>query len=1137
MILNDLETDGVETLLVNLFSNIFDGVSASKSTSGEQVAKDVEFMMQDMLSCIIEEASGLPQKVVDVIMAQFLRAAAPGSKDRNDSVPVDENQATLLLKEEPEAYQIAKHLCQSFPDKMGRFVGQYFADVIMDASAFPGSKSNGHKDDEDDSDAGDGPTGPSEADLKELKKAHVLIREVWKAAPLVLQNVVPQVEAELSADNVQWRQLAVEALGDMISGIGAAGHPPPAVLDPLAYPPLKMDEDDPVDVVTANPLTTPLSAISFTQTHPGTFSLFMNRRNDKAASIRAAWTTSVGYILATSAGGIGLSREEESALVQGFAEKLSDSDERVRLAAVRAIESFRFRDIVVRLSAGGGVDKEGSILSTLADRGRDRRPAVRVAAMSLMAKLWAVGSGEILAGHELVTAALAGVPSRIFSGLYVNEPELTVLIDRVTYEFLVPLGYPPNKKSTRHASSNPPSQSVAGTPLDPDAVRAERLLLLVRSLKPEAKKAFLAVQARRQPQFANVIKQYLQVCEAYNGGVTDGDKEQKTANLEKSARYIAQFLPDKDKARHDLVRFAKINERRYYHLIKFMISQESDFGTVYKALKELNRRIHATKDAAILESLLPTLYRAGCFMFNRSHLSTIMEYSKSDKTDMGPVAHEILNELSQSNPDLFKTHIVQLCKDLAEQAPTATKNNDPAVVETLKACSSYCRKYPKEIPMDRPFVQTIINYALYGRPFKAAKYAVNILSSKKDERSLVHATDLIQRAMEDWTYGSANFLNKLTIVSQLELHASKVTEEYESDILNMAVQQILLEVRTDAEDAEDADADQDWADDADQDEECQAKLIALKILVNRLRAIEGDMSSNDQANQVWKLLRSLLVKKGDLSKKKQTPRRHRARLRLLAAQLILKLCTQKQFDDLLTPSAFHELALTTQDAVVEVRHHFMNKLQKYLSQKRLRARFYTIVFLMAYEPKVEYKTRVENWVRSRVRYFADLKQPVLEAVLARLLSLLAHHPDYGTSVDELTDHAKYIIFYVNLVATESNLGLIYKYAERVKQTVDGLEPESDKHRVMSDLAQAVIRKWQDRKNWVFNTYSPQVGLPVGLYGKLQSHAEAQAIAEKPYISEEVEEKIEDILRAWDRKKACAVYHARQGHPCPPSRWC
>lgn len=1109
-----LDVDGSEDLLVHLFSTIFDGVSGAKSTSGEQVAKDVEFTMAEMLAVLVDEATSLPAKVVDVIMAQFLRAAAPGGGGgKRSHIPIDDNQATLLAREEPEAYQIAKKLCQSIPEKMSRFVSQYFSDVIVDATSFAG-RPGGHRD-ADESEDEDGPSGPSDSDLRELKKAHTLIREIWKAAPQILQSVVQQVDAELSADNVHLRQLATETLGDMISGIGAAGPPPLPVLDPAAYPPPRLEGEDRIETQPVNILTKPLSAISFPQTHSQIFHNFISRKNDKAPAIRAAWTTGVGYIISTSAGGIGLSREDEATLVQGLGEKLADSDERVRLAAVKAIESFSFEDVIQKLGPSGGVTKDGSVLSTLADRCRDRKPAVRVAAMALLGKLWAVSTGELLAGNDIVSAALGGVPTRIYSAFYANDPELNVLLDRVIFECLVPLTYPPQKKGTKNTTANgssqTQSQATAAAAFDPDAIRAERILLLVRSLDPMAKKAFFAMQAR-VPQFANVLSTYIKQCELFNGGVMDDNAEKKTSNLHKTVTYITQFLPNSPQAAQDLLKFAKINDRRNRNLIKYVIGQEHDFKTVHNALKELFRRIQSSKEPGIADTLLPLLYRSGSLLFNRSHLSTIMEYSRSDQDGMGPAAHEILNEISQHNPDLFKAHIGQLCKDLVDQAPSLTKENDPIVAETLKACSTYSRKYPKDVPMDKEFIQTMISFALYGQPAKVAKHAVNIMLSKKDAKSDQSAKDLLQRIIKDWKYGSQYFLNKFAAVSQLELLAPKVTQEAEESILNMTVQQVLLVVRKDA-----SDRDPDWVEDADLDEECQAKILALKTLANRLRSMDVS-EAKEKASPVWKLLMKLIREKGEICKTKDTPSYHRSRLRLVAAQLLLKLCTQKHFDDLLTADDFNALALTTQDAVQEVRHGFIRKLQKYLAQDKLRSRFYTIVFLLAFEPNAEFKQRTETWIRSRARHFQNVKQPVLEAIMARLPSLLAHHPDYSPEVEELVDHARYILFYISLVATESNLGLIYKYAERVKQTQDALDPESNAHQVLCDLGLAVIRKWQEKKNWAFSAYPNKVGLPVGLYSALKSHSEAQAIAEKQLVPEAIDEKLDELLRAMDRKK-------------------
>lgn len=1102
------EIHGADDLMLRLFNSTFDGVSNNaKAASDMQIAKDVEIHLTDMLVQLIDESPGsVPASVVDAIISQFLRAAPPGgarSRDQNDS------QSTLLHKTEPPAYVMAKNICNACADKMSRYVSQYFSDVILNASGFA-TKANGFRNG-DASDDEDAASGPSEADLKSLGQAHTLIRELWRAAPDVLQNVVPQIEAELSADNVHLRSIATETFGYMISGIGAAGPPPPPSLDPTAYPPLRLEEEGIATPPDASILTTPFSPHSFAAAHHGTYRNFVGRKNDKNPTIRAAWATAVGYIVSTSAGGIGLSREDERELIQGLGDKLNDSDEKVRLAAVKAIELFTFRDLILKLGISGGVQKEGSVFASLADRCRDRRPAIRVAAMVLLGKLWAVGSGEIAAGHESVTSCLSGVPSRIINAFYANDPDLNVLLDRVMFECLVPLRYPLQKKK---GGKNAGSQAKGGlTHADQDRIRAERILLMLKSLDAPAQKAFFAMQAR-QPAFAKGASVFIQQCEAYNGGVIDRNEEKVKASLSKTIQWLGGSFPDPLKVRSDLQKFAKHNDRRSYQLFNHAIGADADFLTVRRAIMELIQKLQAGSAASSLDTIIPLLYRSSCIVFNRSHLATIMDYSKSDKGGYATVAHAVLNDISQRNPDMFKAHSEELRKEIIDNAPSDSKANDASVADILKAYSSYAKRYPKDINHDKAFTQTLVNYALYGAPPKAAKYAINILLAKNDDKGRVTATNVLQKTMKGLKYGCPHFLNRLVTLSQLERLAPTVTVDSAADVHDLTIKQILREVRTEA-----ASTDPSWVEDLDMDEELQAKLLCLRILVNQALANADEKDAEETVKPVFKLLKTLVVAEGEFCKTKQTPEHHKKRLRLLAGQLILKLCTNKKYDDLFDPAGFNKLAELIQDSEQQVRRRFMERLQNYLTRGRLRARFYTMLFLVAFEPVTELKNRVETWIRSRVRYHAESKKYVMEAIIGRLIPLLAHHPDYSASPDDLVDFANYFLFFLNATATEENISLIYKYAERVKQTRDALTPEaSDNLYVLSDLAQSVVRKYQERRNWIFQAWSEKVGLPTGLYAALPSSEMAQEVAKKQYMPEEVDGKLDDLIRAMERKK-------------------
>ena len=1112
-----MDIPGSDSLTLHLFISFFDIISGStKSSTGESIAKDVQYNMSQILVTLVDEAASLPTEVVDIIVAQFLRATPAVGKNKNGEV--DEKQSTLLVKEFPEAYNMAKTICNTCTEKMARYISQYFNDVIMDVSPTSNlpAKANGHRraSEAAESDDEDAPTGPTEADLKELQKAHRLLRELWRASPSVLQNVIPQLDAELSAENVHMRLLATETLGDIISGIGAAGPPPPPTMDPAAYPPAKV-EDYPTSPVSTSILTTPLSPQSFSQTHPGVYHNFMGRKNDKSLVIRSGWTTAIGRILITSAGGIGLSREDEVSLVKGLGEKLNDADEKVRLAAVKAIGAFSLRDVMTKLAPNGDVSTSGSVLHSLADRVRDRKHVVRVEAMTTIGRIWGVAAGEIAAGNEAVISALGSIPDKIVDAYYANDLEVNVLLDHVMFEQLIPLSYPPKKQK----GSKVNGQVNGDEPFDADKIRTERILLVVKSLNTKSKKAFFAMQAR-QSTFSSVLDAFLKRCEEYNGGVMDEKAKDIKSKLDAVIKWLSNFFPDSLRTSTDLHKYAKMHDRRSYQLLRFAMDTGNDFKTVNNSIKEFSKRIKdaPTAPAGLLDTFIPLIYRSASLVYNKSHLPALLQYASTDEHGLSATAREINHEISERIPQIFSSNVKELCKAIQDDIPSESKSNDVGTVDTLRTLAQFAKNRPKDLPKDRKLTQALFNFALYGTPAKSAKYAVRILMAATDRKEM-HAKDLLTNTTEGWVYGEDHFMAKLATISQLALLHPKIVEEEAGDeILDITTKQILLEVRTLAKDS-----DHSWQPDSELDEECEAKCWALKILVNRLRMAEETETTERFAGPVFKLLNALVFKQGELSPKKDTPKHHRSRLRLLAAQLLLKLCRNKNFDRMLTPTAFERLALTAQDKVANVRRGFIEKLQKYLVKNQLTPRFYTVIFLSAFEPEPEFKSSISTWIRSRTKTFHDKKATTMESTFARLLSLLAHHPDYSDEPDNLQDFAKYILYYLITVASEDNLALIYRYAERVKQTTDAINPdESGKLRTLSDLAQAVIKKWELKKGWRRDTYSEKVGLPTSLFGSLKDHEEAQKIVETEYLPEGMEDLLDSVVRNADKKKVCAA---------------
>jgi sister-chromatid-cohesion protein PDS5 len=1131
LLISDLPS--ATNLMRALFTAAFDVLTGSSKSSGKEVTKMTSIALTALLTTVVGGANNLPDEVIDIVMAQFLRAdprsIASTSKPKKGSAPVDEKQATLMFKDAPAAYTMAQEICIGNDSRMARYVLRYFSAILLDTTILtdgfskkPQRKKHTEHDDDD------AMNGPSEEELKESKKAHQLLRELWRAAPSVLQDIIPQLEAELATDNTPIRLMAVEAVGDMIAGIGAAGPPTTPVLDPAAYPSQSLVKD--TDSKTRHFMLTPSSTVSFLSRFGSTYQAFIGRRKDKSPTIRAAWTTGVGRILSTSAGEAGLDSEQEKELLKLFAESLVDSDERVRHAAIKAIEQCSFAVIVTRLGKLGGVSEEGSILAYLADRVKDRKLIVRNDGTRLLASLWGVASGAIAQGDDTLKKLFGDIPTKLFSAYYVNDPDIHKSIDIALYESLIPLSYPPTKSVADTQQKN------GDAPFDADRVRVERILLMLQSLDDKSKAVFLSKQ-QRQPQSAKLMTAFVTHCEYYNGGVIqppEGATEKTVeASLNKLIEILAMHMPDKQRVADDLKRFAKLHDRRNYNLIRWSCSTESDWSKIRKSIREMTKRIEdsfssSTSPSSMLDALLTLVYRSSVLIYNRAHVPAIIHFSRTDEKGLGATAHEMLKELSKTQGEVFGGHVQDLCKTLTTDAPTATKQHRSNGVDDLKACAEFAKKFSDQLPQDRKFFNALLAYAKFGAPL-AAKYATRILLTTSDKREM-YAKDVFIACTKGFKYGATGFLSKLAALSQLVFYGFTCFEQDDIDkIHNIAIKEVLMNTDFSLE-KQDEEEEAEWTETPD--EHIQAKRWAIKILVNALRAIPDGEEIKDHAEPTFKFLTNLLNKEGQISTKKTAPKTHASILRLIASESLMKLAREKRYNELVNPELFNKVALMAQDTVPEVRTHFVTKTTKYLGQKKLPNRYFTPLFLLAHEPQTKLRRKIEAWLHSRAEAFARDGHMVMELIIARLISLLAHHPDYPDpetdDSTELVTMAHYFVFYLKAVATEDNISLIFHMAQRVKNLADGITPGSTNIYVLSDMAQAIIRRWEEQKDWNMHTWTERINLPQGVFAALSSPKESQDIANTVYLPAEILETLEPVIQAGLRTKKTKKLKAENG---------
>lgn len=620
------------------------------------------------------------------------------------------------------------------------------------------------------------------------------------------------------------------------------------------------------------------------------------------------------------------------------------------------------------------------------------------------------------------------------------------------------------------------------------------------------------------------------------------------AQLSRIIDSLSKTFPDASRASADLWKFAKNHDRRSYQLIRFSMAAVSDYRTVIKAIRELQRRAQSANNTPLLETITPLLYRSGSLIFNRSHIPAIMSLSRTDENGLANAAQEMLKQISSQNPEVLEAQVQEMCKDLEAQAPRANSPGDASTEEILKACAGFAKKLPAKLPKERKFYQALCNYALFSASPASAKHAVSILMATADRKEM-YAKDLVQKCIKKWTYGSDHFLTRLAALSQLNLLAPREADQESDTIISIAINQVLLTNRAPEQEPE-----YSWSETVD--EETQAKEWALKIIVNRLRAKDGSDGDDDfraHAEPVYDTLNKLVANEGELSKKKDTPATQKSRLRLLAAKSLVKLCASGALcDQMLTPANFNSIALMAQDRLLSVRSAFISHLKKKLGQRtHLSNRWYIIPCLLAFEPSKTLKDSTLTWLRSRAAFYSQHAQAggkgpeqkmVMELIFSRLLSLLAYHPDYpsddldeSTRLGDLSDFAQYIIYYLSAVANEHNMSLIFHVAQRVKQFRDGITKSdeiSTRLHTLSDLAQATIRRFADIYSQqhkfgggssgatnLLQTYPGKVGVPSSLFASMTSHREAQDVADKNFLPDEIDDLLDRVVRTAMKPKS------------------
>ncbi|KAJ2828114.1 Sister chromatid cohesion protein pds5, partial [Coemansia erecta] len=829
------------------------------------------------------------------------------------------------------------------------------------------------------------------------------------------------LEEELSVEDVDIRVLATGVLGEMF---GEKGH-------------------------------------TLAKRYEATWAAWKGRRADAAAAVRVEWVERAAALYQQQPQ---LARE----LNADVAAKLSDVDERVRVAACRALGQL---EMGAAVQGALGDD----VVAALGERCKDRRAAVRAEAIVALATLYSQVVGEL----EQSAAARhkwGGIPSTIFVLRYVNDPDIDSKVESIMTGAIL------NFAKIRD-----------------DREKCRRLLLVFDSLTPKAQNGFFSYM-RRQRDVIRMADAFLALCE--RSGEDAGAEQQQRALAVK----LSACFPDRVKLEGALTQLAGLQDSDVYAGLRQTMDARSDIKTVRKCQKSALKRL-ASLAPNLLDTTAPLWKCAGLTTINRVLVPYLIESASASRQG---AFHGAAATLLAYTADVFP-EMLELCKDELFAVEGLQAREPGAVEERLKLMVRFAKAVPNSVPRSTELENRLAALVRSGTVAQAKRAAFVVTQMPGAAALCAALTGDVVDGLDDAKL--ERHAPAFAALSRLALHAPAAYATYADRISQFLVQKAL----TDADADMDTDAgDAEWVGRGLLGDAGLARVYAVKILAHWLAGMDRAAVTRDVVQTVLGTLRQLVRGSGSGSGGVAGRSAVTQHCVLAAAASMVKLAGNAHVERAVGVADVQSLALVVQDASFEVRSAFLlDKLVPALAARRVHARFMPLVFLAAHEVEPGVRDHVRHAVEQRLAQFRPTpgSPSLVESSLVRLLHILAHHPDWDDAEMRRTLDlfAPYVDFYIACVCGAQNVSLLFCYAGELKAArsrpqsdgaVRGVTNEQYTTRlyVLSELAQYLLREKSQAANWPVNVYPGQLRLPEDLFEMLGESE--RAVAAKPFLDPE-----------------------------------
>lgn len=924
--------------------------------------------------------------------------------------------------------------------------------------------------------------GIASSAYKTLVKIGNLTSELWKYAPELVGSVTGLLYQLLCSDNELFRESATKCVSKMLET-----H----------------------------------SLINFAVAHSDTYKIWLSKMADISPHVRQAWVSEIPSIL--------MSRSDLSDdISKGLAKALIDSDHTVRLSAIQTFHEVPVKRLWECLP-------NAAVFAGLVHLTRETRRDLRDECIDAVARIYTESIESIPKTNENkeIWGVVETIPSACFNLYYINDLEINMKVDLLTFEKFLPLGL-----------SN--EEFV------------QRLLTLLQGFNEKAFSSFYAFN-RRQDQMSTVLWKFIEFCEETNSQSPAASLSD--TKLIKTVEWISSGFPSHLNVEQILLAFRELNDRRLYRLIKVAVAETSKHLTVRNAVSELFKRLEEPelfrKKNIKIESRFTRenfstvfrvlIYRAAPIIFNISNLSSFLNTSDSSNEDEKALKRQLIDNISIIKPGIFKDQVKNLVTIITE-GETTGPGNTLSLAEAMRTVYKISKDKREHLDIEENtfFFQKLEDYAKEGNPLEA-KYAIKLLGLAPNAAEYLSE---VATAILPLDLKSKHFASNVLVLAEITKMQPQLLEKDSTEIVGLLIKDVLLSNDV----VGDEDDQQAWFSDEDiytgKADALSAKVFSLKLFANKIKVMAPDAHADEMTHafteRTLKLFFYLVASGGELVSESNTdnyptPANYQNKLRCCAGLHILKITKIASLSRFIKPQDISKLMNLVEDESLEVRSSFIGRLKDFLGDGSISIKFLPLVFFTAYEPDQALRTSTKMWINYTLSKENFRKGTFFERALPRLIHFIAHHPDVaeGLRLREtafltgLTTAIDYLVFYADSVLKASNLALLYYLAGRVRQYRDAVTEEDNEGEdededeetdqtshnsssniyIISELAQLVLGEFKEHHEWTLSSYPGKLNLPSDLFEPFESIDEARKNTFKTYLRTEDTRSLRKVIAA------------------------